>query len=134
MKLIKTHAIRKTNTHKTCTLLHLNFFFTEVCNFVRMLPRALDEFLLERLIFYTVSNAISQQITVYLRGRGPIEFQDIGASAEDSVKKKKKIIRKTRNICELSATIRSRDFFFISDDSYFTLTCGLFGTPPGVLT
>lgn len=34
-------------------------FLTEIRDFVRMLTRALDKFLLERLIFYTVPNTVS---------------------------------------------------------------------------
>lgn len=61
-------------------------FLTEICDFVCMLTRALDKLLLERLIFYTVSNTISQQTAVGLSRLGPFELQDIGASAQDSEK------------------------------------------------
>lgn len=61
-------------------------FLTEIRDFVRMLTRALDKFLLERLIFYTVSNTIPQQTAVSLSRLGPFELQDIGASAQNSEK------------------------------------------------
>jgi len=47
-----------------------------------MLTRALDEFLLERLILYTVSNTISQEIAVGLSRLDPFEFENVGISGE----------------------------------------------------
>lgn len=67
-------------------MIHVNFFLTEIHDFVRMLTRALDKFLLERLILYTIPNTISQQVTVDLSRLGPFKLQDIGASAQDSEK------------------------------------------------
>lgn len=59
---------------------------TKIRDFVRMLTRAVDKFLLERLIFYTVPNTVSQQIAIGLSRLGPFKLQDIGASAQDSEK------------------------------------------------
>lgn len=51
-----------------------------------MLTCALDKFFLERLILYTVSNTVSQEIAVGLSRLGPLELQDVGASTQDSEK------------------------------------------------
>jgi len=59
-------------------------FLTKIRDFIRMLTRALDKFFLERLILYTISNTVSQQVTIGLSRLTPFELQDIRASAQDS--------------------------------------------------
>jgi len=102
-------------------------FLTKIRNFIRMLTRPFDKFLLERLILYTISNTVSQQVTIGLSRLTPFELQDIGTSAQDS--------EQITCIEFDSSCLGKYDIsWFQTDDSYFTLTCGLFGTPPGVLT
>jgi hypothetical protein len=49
-----------------------------------MLTRALDELLLERLILYTVSNTVSQEIAVGLSRLDPFELENVGISGQKS--------------------------------------------------
>lgn len=61
-------------------------FLTKIRDFVCMLTRILDKFFFKRLILYTVSNTVSQQITVGLSRLAPFKLQDIRASTQDSEK------------------------------------------------
>lgn len=104
-----------------------------------MLARALDKFLLERLILYTVTDTVSQQIAVGLSGLDPFELEDVGISGQKSEGAKHVDVRINCQEVGMYLSLPRRNVVDISrfrqqTNSYFTLTCGRFGTPPGVLT